>query len=136
MPRKSSWVLDTSAILALRCDEPGADRVEKILRDAAAGRARVLVSFMSRLELLYRITRDEGEESAAEAIRLLDASGVEWVSCDDEILRCAARLKAAGRLSIADAWIAATALLAGASLVHKDPELDRIADLAQERLPD
>lgn len=136
MPRKSSYVLDTSAILALRGDEPGADRVEAILRDAAAGKARVLVSFMSRLELLYRIARDEGEESAAQALRLLDASGVEWVSCDDEILRRAARLKAAGGLSIADAWIAATALLAGTPLVHKDPELDPIQGLAQERLPD
>jgi len=136
MPRKSSYVLDTSAILALRGDEAGADRIEAILRDAAAGKARVLVSFMSRLELLYRISRDEGEESAAEALRLLDASGVEWVSCDDEILRRAARLKAAGGLSIADAWIAATALLAGAPLVHKDPEFDPIQGLAQARLPD
>jgi len=130
----SSYVLDTSAILALRGDEAGAERVEQILRRGKAGRAGVLVSFMTRMELLYRITRDEDEDAAREALRLLDAVGVEWVSCDAEILDRAARVKAAGGLSVADAWIAATALLKTSRLVHKDPEFDKVENLSQERL--
>ena len=41
---------------------------------------------MTRMELLYRISADEGPELAASAIRLIDASGIEWVSCEPEIL--------------------------------------------------
>jgi predicted nucleic acid-binding protein len=132
-PRR--WVLDTSAVLALRSDEPGADRVERALRAALAGTAMVLVSFMTRMEMLYRITADEGKDEAADAVRLLDASGVEWVSCDAAILCEAAAIKARGGLSVADAWIAATALVHDAVLLHKDPEFAAAAAVRQERLP-
>jgi ribonuclease VapC len=128
------YVLDTSAILALRSDEPGADRVESILRAARAGRVSSLVSFMTRMEVLYRVTASEGEEAARTALRLLDASRVRWVSCEPEILEWAARIKADGGLSVADAWIAATAAVHRAVLVHKDSEFTRVRAVSQERI--
>jgi predicted nucleic acid-binding protein len=134
MAEKPAYVLDTSAILALRGNEAGADRVEEILRAASARHASVRVSFMTRMEMLYRITADEGAEAAAQAVRLLDAVPVEWVSCELDILRAAAELKAGGGLSVADAWIAATALVRGGMLVHKDPEFGRAPHVRQERL--
>ena len=129
-----TFVLDTSAVLALRSDESGAGRVEEILRLGRRGRAKVLLSFMSRMELLYRVTATEGGDAASAVLRLIDAAGVEWVSCEPEILEEAARLKAGGGLSVADAWIAATAASRNAVLVHKDPEFDRARNVAQERL--
>src|SRR2546425_12752637 len=117
MRSRSRFVLDTSAVLALRSNETGAHRVEAVLRSARSGRAKVYLSFMTRMELLYRIASDEGEEQAATAVRLIDAAGVQWVSCDAEILEEAARIKAAGGLSVADAWIAATAVGRGGLLV-------------------
>jgi predicted nucleic acid-binding protein len=128
------FVLDTSAILALRSNERGAGRVEALLRAARAGRIEVLCSFMTRMEILYRVAGDEGPEEAAAAVRLLDATRIMWVSCEEDILRETARIKAGGGLSVADAWIAATAVHAEAVLVHKDPEFAR-ADVEQERLP-
>jgi ribonuclease VapC len=127
-------LLDTSAVLAMRGDEAGADRVERLLRSALAGRITVLLSFMTRMELLYRIAADEGQEAAASALRLLDAAGVEWVSCEPAILEEAARLKAGGGLSVADAWIAATAAVRDAVLVHKDREFARASGVRQEHL--
>ena len=132
----ADFVLDTSAVLTLRADEPGADRVEHILRRASDGQSEVLVSFMTRMEVLYRITADEAEESAHSAVRLLESTGIRWVSCDDVILVEAARLQARGGLSVADAWIASTALRNDAVLVHKDPEFDRVPEVRQEQLPD
>jgi predicted nucleic acid-binding protein len=134
MPETARLVLDTSAVLALRSDEPGAERVERLLRAARAGRATVLLSFMTRMELLYRIAKEEGRDEADSTIRLLDAAGVEWVSCEPAILEEAARIKAGGGLSVADAWIAATAAVRDALLVHKDPEFDRARGVRQERL--
>ncbi len=127
-------VLDTSAVLAIRSDEDGAGRVETLLRSARARRARVFVSFMTRMEMLYRIASEEGPEQAKTAVRLIDATGIEWVSCEPAILEEAARIKAAGGLSVADAWIAATAVVRDAVLVHKDPEFARVRHVQQERL--
>ena len=69
------------------------------------------------------------------ALRLIDAAGVHWVSCDHEILDLAARFKARGGLSVADAWIAATAASKRAVLIHKDPEFATVREIDQERLP-
>jgi predicted nucleic acid-binding protein len=134
MAERPRFVLDTSAVLALRSDEHGAPRVEQLLRRAKAGGASVLLSFMTRMELLYRIAADEGWEEAAAAVRLVDAVGIEWISCSGPILEEAARLKAEGGLSVADAWIAATAAVHSATLVHKDPEFARARHVRQERL--
>lgn len=136
MAEPSRLVLDTSAVLAMRSDEAGANRVETLLRAARSRRATVLLSFMTRMELLYRIAVDEGQEQADSAIRLLDAAGVEWVSCEPTILEEAARMKAGGGLSVADAWIAATAAVRDAVLVHKDREFARVRRVRQERLRD
>lgn len=38
------YLLDTSAILALRSDEPGADEVEAILKESESGKAEVGIS--------------------------------------------------------------------------------------------
>ncbi len=134
MPEQPRFVLDTSAILALRGEEGGARRVEEVLRWGRAGRARVLLSFMTRMELLYRIAADEGWDEAASVVRLVDAAGIEWISCTAAILEEAARLKAQGGLSVADSWIAATAAVHAATLVHKDPEFARARRVRQERL--
>jgi predicted nucleic acid-binding protein len=127
-------VLDTSALLALRGDEDGAEHVERVLNAARKGRGRVLLSFMTRMELLYTIERAEGEAAAQDALRLVDTFPVEWVTCEPDIVRAAAKLKARGGLSVADAWIAATALAREAVLVHRDPELSAQRDIRQEWL--
>jgi predicted nucleic acid-binding protein len=128
------FVLDTSALLTLRSDEPGAGRVAAILQSGRTGRASMLLSFMTRMEMLYRIGASDGDESARRAVMLVEVAGIEWVSCEAEILAEAARLKSAGGLSVADAWIAATAWHRDAVLVHKDAEFARCPDLKQEVL--
>jgi predicted nucleic acid-binding protein len=134
MADKSRFVLDTSAILALRSDESGADRVQSLLTQAATRRCQVLVSFMTRMELLYCIRRDESEDAAREALRLLDSCHVQWISCETQILEKAAEIKSSGRISVADCWIGATAAVHAATLVHKDPEFEPLEDIAQEVL--
>ena len=134
MRRIARYLLDTSALLALRDNEAGAERVHRIIDAARKHRAMVYVSFMTRMELLYRIAASEGEEAAAAAIRLLDALPLHWVSCEPPILAESARLKQRGGLSVADAWIAASAVVSHAVLVHKDPEFTALADLSQESL--
>lgn len=124
-------LFDTSALLTLRDDEPGADRVAGLLRDP---RATCLACFMTRMEILYRVWKDEGETAGRLALQQCLALPLDWVEFSDELLLRAAEIKARNALSLADAWIAAAAMDNDAVLVHKDPEFEGLA-LAQEVLP-
>jgi predicted nucleic acid-binding protein len=134
MPPKNSFVLDTSALLALRSDESGAARVEALLSRAKKNQCRLFASFMSRMEVLYVVWRGEGEDAARHALRLMDSFAVEWISCEPNILEIASQIKAHGGLSVADSWIGATAIAYGAILVHKDPEFELLREITQEVL--
>ena len=128
------YALDTSALLTLRDDEPGAARVAELLQLAAKGKARCYGCFISLMEVLYRVWRDEDKAGAQLAYRQCLALPVEWVRDSEALLLMAAEMKATYPLSLADAWIAACARLQGAVLVHKDPEFDALK-IAQEILP-
>jgi ribonuclease VapC len=128
------YLLDTSALLTLRDDEPGADRVAELLGAARAGRAACFGCFVTLMEVLYRVWRDEGELAGRLAYEQCQALPIEWVHESRALLELAAATKARHSLSLADAWIAATAELSDAVLVHKDPEFEALA-IAQERLP-
>jgi predicted nucleic acid-binding protein len=128
------WLLDTSALLALRDNEAGAERVAALLRRAISGQGQVLACFMSRMEVLYRVWKDEDERRARLADAQLQSLPIVWVGASDPLLEQAAALKACHALSVADAWIAAAARQEGAVLLHKDPEFQAISSLPQEWL--
>ncbi len=128
------YLLDTSALLALRDDEPGADRVAELLALAQSRKVECMGCFMSQMELMYRVWRDESEARAQLAYKQCLALPITWVHESSELLKAAAAIKAKHPLSVADAWIAATAEISRATLVHKDPEFVAVP-LAQEILP-
>lgn len=120
------YVLDTSAILAFLGGEPGAERVERLLRGARARRFTVLICSISLMEIFYTALREKGEDEAVRLVALVRAWPLEWIYPDEKTLLQAGRLKASHRLSVADALIAAVAKMRDATLVHKDPELDAL----------
>jgi len=90
----SLLLLDTSALLILRDDEPGAARVEEALEQPG----RCYACFLSRMEAHYRVWKDEDERAGCLAYE---------------------QLKARHSLSLADAWIAAAAQQVGATLLQE-----------------
>lgn len=131
----SGFLLDTSALLTLRDDEPGAARVSELLRHAQAGNLPCHGCFMSLMEVFYRVWKDEGESAGREAYADCLALPILWLHESTALLERAASVKATHSLSLADAWIAAAALELDATLVHKDPEFAGLAGLSEERLP-
>lgn len=123
-------LLDTSALLTLRDDEPGADRVEQALKQPK----HCCACFMSRMEVLYRVWKDEDERAGRLAYEQLKALPLQWIEVSEPLLERAASIKASHSLSVADAWIAAAAQQIGATLLHKDPEFRAVAELSQEWL--
>ena len=122
-------VFDTSAFLTLTGEEPGADTVQKFITDALAGEKDLHASFVSLTEIEYITRQKEGEKIARERLADLKALPIQWHHSDDALCGEAAKLKAAHKISFADAFVAATALRIQATLVHKDPEFDALAGL-------
>ena len=122
-----AFCLDTSAIITLRDDGLGAERVATLLE----GPDPCLACFITRMEVLYRVWKDEGERSGRLAYEQLQSLPIQWVDQTEPLLLEASRIKASHPLSVADAWIAATAILSQATLLHKDPEFEAMTELDQ-----
>ena len=132
MKTPDPFVVDTSAVMTLLEDEPGADRVEQVLRTKA-----VFLPWTVLMEVAY-ISQQEHSRRVAEyrlaALKTMGAT-ILW-EMDEATLAIAADWKARYRVSFADAIIAAYASRQAAVLLHKDPEFDALAEeTAMESLP-
>jgi len=128
------FLLDTSALLTLRDNEPGADEVAALLQKAQRGEVNCYGCFISLLEVFYRVWKDEDEPAGRLAYQQCQSLPMTWIHETPALLEKAAELKARYPVSLADAWIAAAALLERAELVHKDPEFE-VIDVPQLPLP-
>ncbi len=130
----TSYLFDTSALLTLRDNESGAEHVAEFLYQATSGEVKGLICFISLMEVFYRVWKDEGELEGRLAFEQVQSLPLTIIHESAPLLEKAATLKATYRLSLADAWIGAAAILEGATLVHKDPEFDYL-DCLQITLP-
>ena len=127
-----SYLLDTSALLAMIEDEPGAERVEDLLRQEV-----VLIPWVVLLEIHYVTARRHDSAEADRRYALLTQVGatVLWYN-DERLLLLASHLKAGYQLSLADCLIAAHCSRHGCVLVHRDSEYRQLAsELEMEELP-
>ena len=110
-------VLDSWALLAYLKDEDSADRIESAWLEQGA-----TICSINLGEVLYIRIRGDGEDSAAADIdrvrERLDVVDPDWPLVSE-----AARIKAHGGLSYADAFCLATALRAEVPLWTGDPEI-------------
>lgn len=123
-----SYVLDSSAFLTLFEDEKGAETVQKLLELAKKGKLAIFACFATFTEVFYITFREQGREEAQKQVKLMASLAITRVESSEEIGLIAGRLKATHKLSFADAWIAATAILYASFLVHKDPEFEQLED--------
>jgi predicted nucleic acid-binding protein len=133
------YVLDTSAIMCVLYREEGAGEVVDLLEAVRAGSREqgpeVLVPFIALMELEYWLRRRLAPGEVGHILLLVENWGIRLVESNPEWRHAAARVKARASLSVANAWIAALAMLHQGELVHKDPEFDQVAELKALRLP-
>lgn len=129
-------VLDTSAVIALLCDEDGSDVVESYLNKAKKGSIRLYMSFATIAEVFSSATRKEGRDRAELYLAIIKSWPAKWVHSSQESCLSAGAIKAKYRMSFADSFIASTAIHYDAVLVHKDPEFEALKSILQmEILP-
>jgi predicted nucleic acid-binding protein len=119
--RTKKFVFDSYALLALVEDEPGAQTVNDIILDETF---EPYLSVFNLGEVYYLVWRRHGEAAAEDVVRSvkqeekLVIAEATWLRVKD-----AARLKAAGGLASADAFVLGLAQEMSAALVTGDPEL-------------
>jgi len=128
------YLLDTSALMALRFEEAGAGRVAALLQKAHEKQMVCYGCFMTLMELTYCVWRMDGENAAKLAYQQCLSLPIQWIHETPELLWKSVEIKAKHTLSVGDAWIAACAILHHATLLHKDPEFSAVP-IKQESLP-
>lgn len=123
------YLLDTSAVMTFSEDEAGSETVADILEKAKLGKVEVYISFMSVMEACYKVYQCKDEPSARKMFNYLSHLPMERVDVNNDLIFLSSRLKAVYSISMADAWILATAVQLGAHLVHKDPEFEQVKNI-------
>jgi predicted nucleic acid-binding protein len=132
------FLLDTSALLAHYCREPGHEMVTDIFERYPE---EVFASVINWLEFKVRlrdITTDAGARSEVLDIYEQLLTDLLPVTRETAELAFAIRKAASTRLPNSDALIAATARTKGATLIHRDPHFLAVPDsmLSQLALPE
>jgi ribonuclease VapC len=122
---RATVVLDAWAVLAMLNDEPAAERVEQAIAENNG-----VISWINLGEVLYRAIPNRGERKAMEAMRAVRRH-LRVEDVDEALVIDAARLKAAHRLSYADAFCVSTAQRHQAPLYTGDPEILALEDMVE-----
>ena len=128
MKVKGNCLLDTSALFAYTDQEEGAGLVESVLQAAKDGKFAAYISSMTIMELYYISHQEMGEEAARQLVLLVRSLPVQELPLSEDLILPAGDLKARYRISVADAWIAATAKIHDLNLIHKDPEYEPLKE--------
>ena len=113
-------VLDASALLALFFDEPGAEKVEHLLHQAADADKPLLIAAVNWAEVLYRMQRRSGAQGLAVAREFGRTMPLDVAPLDRELTESAAQFKIAHDLGLADSFAVALAKSKKAELVTAD----------------
>ena len=123
-------VLDAHALMVLFNDEPGAEKIERILIKAESGSPKLLMSVVNWGEIYYSILRGASQEMAEAKAHEIAGMQIELVPVDAddlELVRQAAAFKATRKMSYADCFAAALAKIKNAELITGDREFKQLA---------
>ena len=115
------FVLDSEVfVLFLLAEEEG--EIQRLLRDADEGRAKVLMNSYNLAEVYVELAKRLGdEEKLNEVLRVAQALPIAWEPVTDELVFAAARLRANYGIDAAPAIALATAIQENAILVTREP---------------
>lgn len=132
-----SILLDSSAWLAHLFDEPGVEEIGSFFEDAGTP---VSISALSIPEVYARLKAIGREDKWDEVWGIYSELFNSVIAADEAVALQAIKLRSSSkvRLPAIDSLIAATAVLGGLTLVHRDPHMAEIkrGGLKHHRLPE
>lgn len=126
-----AYVLDSFAFIAYLEDEPAAQRIQKILKDAKENKCRIYISIINLGEILYSVERNKGLAKTHEVLALIQSLPIEILPADNQTVLAAAHIKANHPISYADAFVVVAAQKINGTIMTGDPEFEEITKLAK-----
>ena len=128
-PKK--YILDSFVLLAYFGNEPGAETVEQLLRQAQGETVTIHLSLVNLGEVYYITQRERGQDVALATLAFIDQLPFLQQAIDRPRVLAAAALKANYAISYADAFAAALAQQLQGPVVTGDPEFHKVAALVE-----
>jgi predicted nucleic acid-binding protein len=122
-------VIDASAVLAFLFDEPGAEKLEVLLHQAAEADKPLLITAANWTEVLCHIRRKRGDEGVTSAKSFLRTMPVEIAALDSPLAETAAELQFQHGFGLARAFAVALSKSRKAELVTADAALKPVEKL-------
>jgi predicted nucleic acid-binding protein len=121
-----TYILDACALLSLLNEEfgKGYEKVRNLLENATKGETALCMSLINLVEVYYRYIQLKGVEVADTVMEQVKNLPVRFIrDISDEVYFKTARYKARYSMSLADAFLCATAKSLSAVIVTKDKEI-------------
>jgi uncharacterized protein len=113
-------------MMAYLLKQPGGDRVQSVLREAATGGVALSLCLVNYGEVLYSLERRWGRSGGRRAAATIAALPLSLAPVGMELVEEAALVKAYSRLSCADAFAVALAMRLNATILTGDPEFHAV----------
>ena len=127
----SSILFDSFALLRFFYQEPGAERVRELLKEASGNEVPCLISAINVGELIYIVQRRSGEQAKLQMLVKLKSLGLTILPCPNQLVFRAAELKARFAMSYADTFAVVSAIDHGATIVTGDAEFKQVEHLVK-----
>jgi len=121
-----TYVFDANAVLNFLEDGPGAERIERLLKDAHQSGTPVLMSVLNWGEVFYHSWQHRGEESARRTMAGLVRLPIELVPVDIPQTLKACEFKVLHKMPYVDCIAAALSALHQATLVTSDRDFEKL----------
>jgi predicted nucleic acid-binding protein len=121
-----TYILDACALLSLLNEEfgKGYEKVRDLLENATKGEVSLCMSLINLVEVYYRYIQLKGVEVADAIMEQVKNLPIKFIrDISDEVYFETARYKARYSMSLADAFLCATAKSLSAVIVTKDKEI-------------
>lgn len=128
--KKVKVLLDTKPLIKLFAEEEGWEKVKEILSRIEAGELEAGISVVTLTEVHYKYLQEQRPDLAETRTEQLKyALYLKKFAIDEEVAIKAGEFKGKYRVSIADAFIAASAFCEDAAVVSDDPDFQKIPDI-------
>lgn len=127
---KPKVVLDTKPLIKLFAQEEGWDAVQKILSGVEAEEIEAAISVVTLTEIYYKYMQEKRQDLAKTRMEELRyALYLKKLNVNEDVAVKAGEFKGKYDVSVADAFIAATAYFEGATIISDDPDFGKIPEV-------
>lgn len=124
-------VFDSHALLKLFQNEPGCEKVVRVLEEARKRKRTKYINAINLGEIIYATKREFGDQKKLEVLANIERLNFTVLPVPNSLIFLAAEHKAQYSISYADCFVLASALEHEGTIVTGDPEFKKVEHLVE-----